>query len=276
MISFGGILSHGIPEFRLEKEVLRKAIYSIISLGIEVKYGQELGRNLKLENLQKEYDAVFLAFGANIPRKMMITGEELKGVYGGNTLLELNNHPNYQNKKVAIIGGGNVAMDCARTIKRLGAKQVMVIYRRSEEEMPAEKKEIQEAKQEGIEFLFQTNITKILGDEKVDKIECIKTELIQKQGETRKAPVDIVGSNYIIDMDYVIMAVGAKVDESILQTQNLPVNKWKYLNVNDQKQIEGTNIFAGGDLIGTTSTVAWAARDGREAAQKIEQYLKQS
>ncbi len=241
-----------------------------------MKYGQELGRNLKLENLQKEYDAVFLAFGANIPRKMMITGEELKGVYGGNTLLELNNHPNYQNKKVAIIGGGNVAMDCARTIKRLGAKQVMVIYRRSEEEMPAEKKEIQEAKQEGIEFLFQTNITKILGDEKVDKIECIKTELIQKQGETRKAPVDIVGSNYIIDMDYVIMAVGAKVDESILQTQNLPVNKWKYLNVNDQKQIEGTNIFAGGDLIGTTSTVAWAARDGREAAQKIEQYLKQS
>ena len=217
--------------------------------------------------LKNNYDAVFLSFGANIPRKMVIQGEELSGVYGGNTLLELQNHPDCTNKKVAIIGGGNVAMDCARTIKRLGAKQVVVIYRRSEAEMPAEVKEIEEAKKENIEFLFQNNITKILGNEKEEKIECIKTQLIQKEGENRKIPVNIEGSNYI-------MAVGSKVDIEVLKSQNLQATSKKYLEVDENYRINGTNIFAGGDLIGTTSTVAWAAKDGREVANKIEEYLR--
>ena len=270
----GGILSHGIPEFRLSKKVLEKTINSILSLGINVEYGKELGKNLALDDLKNNYDAVFLSFGANIPRKMVIQGEELSGVYGGNTLLELQNHPDYTNKKVAIIGGGNVAMDCARTIKRLGAKQVVVIYRRSEAEMPAEVKEIEEAKKENIEFLFQNNITKILGNEKVEKIECIKTQLIQKEGENRKIPVNIEGSNYIMDMDYVVMAVGSKVDIEVLKSQNLQATSKKYLEVDENYRINGTNIFAGGDLIGTTSTVAWAAKDGREVANKIEEYLR--
>ncbi|MCI9178251.1 MAG: FAD-dependent oxidoreductase [Clostridia bacterium] len=273
VINFGGILEHGIPEFRLEKEVLNKTINSILNIGIEVKVGQELGRNLELGWIQENYDAVFLAFGANIPRKMVIEGEEIPGVYGGNTLLEQNNHPDYINKKVAIIGGGNVAMDSARTIKRLGAQRVVVIYRRSEEEMPAEVKEIEDAKKEGIEFLFQTNITKVLGKEKVEKIECIKTQLIQKEGETRKVPVDIENSNFEMDMNYVIMCVGSKVEKEVLESQNLPSTKKKYLEVNEKNQVEGTNIFAGGDLIGTTATVAWAARSGRDAAQRIEEYL---
>ena len=270
----GGILSHGIPDFRLDPKVIEKTINSILSLGIQVKYGKELGKNLTLEELRNNYDAVFLSFGANIPRQMVIPGENLNGVYGGNTLLELQNHPDYTNKKVAIIGGGNVAMDCARTIKRLGAKQVVVIYRRSEAEMPAEAKEIEDAKKENIEFLFQNNITKILGNGKVEKIECIKTQLVQKEGENRKVPVDIENSNYIMDMDYVVMAVGAKVEMEILESQNLTATTKKYLEVGDNYRINGTNIFAGGDLIGTTSTVAWAARDGREAAKKIEEYLK--
>lgn len=269
----GGILSHGIPDFRLPKEVLHTAIQSILNLGIEVKYHQELGKDIQLATLQKQYDAVFLAFGANIPRKMNIQGEDLEGVFGGNTLLELANHPDYTNKQVAVIGGGNVAMDCARTIKRLGAKQVVVIYRRSELEMPAEVKEISEAKQEGIQFLFQTNITKILGNKKVEKIECIKTKLIQKEGETRKVPVDIENSNYEMEMDYVVMAVGSKVNTNLLESQNLPNTNKNYLQVNEQKNIEGTNIFAGGDLIGSVQTVAWAARDGREAASQIENYF---
>ncbi len=269
----GGILSHGIPEFRLQREILHRTIQSILNLGIEVKYHQELGKDIQLNALQKQYDAVFLALGANIPRKMNVEGEELEGVFGGNTLLELANHPNYTNKQVAIIGGGNVAMDCARTIKKLGAKRVIVIYRRSEIEMPAEVKEISEAKQEGIEFLFQTNINKILGNKKVEKIECIKTELVQKEGETRKVPVDIENSNYQMDMDYVVMAVGSKVNINLLESQNLTNTKKNYLEVNNQKNIEGTNIFAGGDLIGSTQTVAWAARDGREAAIQIEKYL---
>ncbi len=270
----GGILSHGIPEFRLDENILEKTINAILSLGINVEYNKQLGANLKLEDLKKGYDAVFLAFGANIPRKMMIEGENLEGVYGGNTLLETQNHPNYKEKSVAVIGGGNVAMDCARTIKRLGAKRVVVIYRRSEAEMPAEEKEIQDAKNEKIEFLFQNNITKILGDKKVEKIECIKTELLQKEGETRKVPVDIEGSNYIMDMDYVVMAVGSKVDSKVLETEGLQTSERKYLQIEENNQIKGTNVFAGGDLVGTTETVAWAASDGRKVATQIEKYLQ--
>ena len=131
---------------------------------------------------------------------MNIPGEELEGVYGGNSLLENGNHPDYRGKKVAVIGGGNVAMDCSRTIKRLGADKVFVIYRRAEKQMPAEVKEIAEVKEEGVEFLFQNNIVKILGDKKVEKIECIRTELVKKEGETREVPVNIEGSNYVMDM----------------------------------------------------------------------------
>ncbi len=269
----GGILSHGIPDFRLDKKILNKTITSILNLGIEVKYGKELGRNLQLADLQKQYDAVFLAFGANISRKMEIEGEELEGVFGGNALLELQNHPDYENKIVAVSGGGNVAMDCARTIKRLGAKKVMVIYRRSKEEMPAEEKEIMEAKEDGVEFLFQNNIVKILGNKKVEHIECVKTKLIEKEGAKRKIPIDIDGSNYILDVDYVVMAVGANVETDILNTQHLPSTERKYLEVGQNYRVGDTNIFAGGDLIGTTSTVAWAARDGREAARAIEEYI---
>ena len=163
----GGLLVHGIPEFRLPKEIVKNTVQKIIDLGLEVKYNKELGKNLFLNELETKYDAIFLSFGANISTKMGVEGEELDGVYGGNQLLEYKNHPDYTNKKVAIIGGGNVAMDCARTIKRLGAKEVKVIYRRAEEQMPAEKREIKEAKEEEIEFLFQNNIVKILGKYKV-------------------------------------------------------------------------------------------------------------
>ncbi len=222
----GGILAHGIPDFRLDKEVLNKQINKILDLGIETKYNSILGKDYNIEELEKEYDAIFLAFGANISSKMGIQGEELEGVYGGNELLEYGNHPNYKNKKVCVIGGGNVAMDTARTIKRLGAKSIKVIYRRAEKQMPAEKKEIADAKKEGIEFLFQNNIVKILGDKKVKKIECIKTELVKKEGETREVPIDIEGSNYIMDMDYVIMAVGSKPEKEIVENLGIELTKW--------------------------------------------------
>mgnify|MGYP000766291996 FL=1 len=217
----GGILKRGIPEFRLSNEIVEKTIEQILALGIDVQCEKELGKNLYLVDLKKEYDAIYLSIGANIPRKMAIEGEELEGVYGGNSLLENQNHPDYTNKKVAIIGGGNVAMDCARTIKRMGAEQVVIIYRRSEAEMPAESKEISDAKKEGVEFLFLNNIVKILGTNKVEKIECIKTELVQKEGETRKSPVNIENSNYILNMDYVVMAVGGEVDKDLIEKCNI-------------------------------------------------------
>ena len=157
----GGILRHGIPEFRLPKKILDQNIDKILSLGIDVKVNQELGNNLSLEELKKSYDAIFIAIGANVSWKMQIPGEDLEGVYGGNELLERANHPDYTDKTVVVSGGGNVAMDCARSIKRLGAKSVKVIYRRAEEQMPAEKKEIEEAKNDGVEFLFQNNILNI-------------------------------------------------------------------------------------------------------------------
>ena len=137
----GGLLVHGIPDFRLSKDIVKKTVDKILALGIKVEYNKEIGKNLKLEELENDYDAIFLSFGANISSKMGVDGEELDGVYGGNELLEHNLHPEYKGKIVSIVGGGNVAMDCARTVKRLGAKEVNVIYRRAREQMPAEQKD---------------------------------------------------------------------------------------------------------------------------------------
>ena len=268
----GGILAHGIPEFRLNREVLKETIKSILNEGIldiTVEYGQELGRNLKLVDLENKYDAVFLSFGANIPTRMNIEGEDLEGVFGGNYLLENGKHPSYIGKKVAIIGGGNVAMDCARTIKRLGADKVFVIYRRAEKQMPAETKEIEEAKQEGIEFLFQNNIIKILGKDKVEKIECIKTQLVKKEGETREVPVNIENSNYELKIDYVVMAVGSSPEKEIANSLGLELNKWGYINIDENNRTSKEKIYAGGDLAGDKGTVAWAARAGRNVAEAI-------
>ena len=263
----GGLLTHGIPEFRLPREVVEKTIEKILNLGVETKLNQELGRDFEIEDLAKKYDAVFVAIGANIPAKMNVEGENLNGVYGGNYLLEYNKHPNYTGKKVAIIGGGNVAMDSARTIKKLGASEVYVIYRRAEEQMPAEKKEIADAKKEGIEFLFQSNIVKILGKEKVEKLECIKTELVKKEGENRLSPVNIEGSNFIVDMDYVVMATGSKPENNIIE--KFEKNEYGYIKIDENMQTSISKVFAGGDIVGQKATVAWAARSGRDAAEKI-------
>ena len=268
----GGLLVHGIPEFRLPKNIVKNTIQKVIDLGLEVKYNYELGKNLSLNELEKDYDAIFLAYGANITTKMGVEGEELDGVYGGNQLLEYKNHPDYKGKRIAVIGGGNVAMDCARTIKRLGAENVKIIYRRAEEQMPAETKEIQEAKEEGIEFLFQNNIVKIIGKNKVEKLELIKTELVQQEGETRKVPINIKNSNYVIDIDYVVMALGS-MPESFTMDLGVTLNKYGYIYIDENYQTSNKKIFAGGDIAGCKSTVAWAARSGREAANKITQFL---
>ena len=268
----GGLLVHGIPEFRLPKNTVKDTIQKIIDLGLEVKYNMELGKDFSIQELESKYDAIFLAFGANIATKMGIYGEDLEGVYGGNQLLEYNNHPDYKNKKVAIIGGGNVAMDCARTVKKLGAEEVSVIYRRSEEQMPAETKEIEEAKEEGIKFIFQNNLVKILGNNKVEQIELIKTELVQKKGETRKSPVNIPDSNYIIDMDYVIMALGSHPEQFVSQL-GLELTEKGYIKIDENNRTSNEKIFAGGDLAGAKGTVAWAARSGRDTAEAIIKYL---
>ena len=268
----GGLLAHGIPEFRLGKDIVKSSIEKILNLGVKVEYNKTLGKDFEIEDLKNKYDKIFLSFGANCSSKMNVQGEELNGVFGGNELLEYNMHPDYTGKKVAIVGGGNVAMDCARTIKRLGAKSTFVIYRRSREQMPAEKIEVEEAIEEGVEFLFQNNIVKIIGnkdDSKVRKVELIKTELVQKEGETRLSPVDIKDSNYIIDVDYIIMALGSSAENSIVSKINVDKNKWGSIEVDQRYMTSDSQIFAGGDLAGQKGTVAWASHSGREAAKYI-------
>lgn len=265
----GGLLVHGIPEFRLSKEKVEQSVQQILNLGIHLQLEKELGKDITLEQLEKEFDFIFLSFGANISCEMGIQGEQLNGVFGGNELLEQKTHPNYEGKTVAIIGGGNVAMDCARTIKRLGAKDVKVIYRRAREQMPAEQKEIEDALQEGIEFLYQYNVTKILGKQKVDKIEIIKTELVKKEGETRLVPVNIQNTETEIPMDYVVMALGSQ-PESWIKDLGLELNKWGRIQINENYETSHTNVYAGGDVAGIKSTVAWATKSGRDVANQIK------
>lgn len=269
----GGLLIHGIPEFRLPKEVVQKTVDKILRLGIEVKYERQLGKNLFLKELEEKYDAIFLSIGANQSSKMGVEGEDLEGVYGGNELLEYKLHPDYKGKVVAIIGGGNVAMDCARTVKKLGAKEVKVIYRRGREQMPAEDKEVEEAIKEGIDFLFQNNIVKIKGKDKVEKIELVKTKLVPKENDTRLVPVNIEGSNEEIKADYIIMALGSKV-EAYVKELGLKTNSWGNIEINENYQTSHSKIYAGGDLAGVKGTVAWAAYSGREAAINIVKNIK--
>ena len=269
----GGLLMYGIPEFRLPKQIVKQTVKNILDLGIEVKYNQELGKNITIAQLEKEYDAIFISVGANVSCKMGVEGEDLKGVFGGNELLEYNIHPNYDGKTAIVVGGGNVAMDCARTIKKLGAKEVKVVYRRSREQMPAEDKEIEEAIKEEIEFLFQNNIVKINGKEKVESVELIKTKLVKKEGETRLVPVNIENSNYQIKADYVVMAIGSHSADFVANL-GLELDKRRNVKINEHYQTSNPKIYAGGDLAGIKGTVAWAAKSGREAAKEIIENLK--
>ena len=264
----GGLLVYGIPEFRLSRDIVKNTINKILELGIEVKYNKQLGKNLKLKDLEDEYDYIYLAFGANVSSKMGIDGENLIGVFGGNELLENKNHPNYIGKTVIVNGGGNVAIDVARTVKRKGAKDVIIVYRRSEEQMPAEEKEVKEAKEEGIKIWFQNNIVKINGKDKVESVELIKTKLVQKEGDTRLSPVNIENSNYVVQADYVIMALGSKTDEFI-KNLGLKLTNRNYVDVNENFETSNKKIYAGGDLIGGKGTVAYAARNGRDVANII-------
>ena len=268
----GGLLSFGIPDFRLPSNIVDETISQILSLGIKVKYNMELGKNISLSFLQKNYDAIYLGLGSNISNNMSIPNENINGVNNANELLEKNNHPDYQDKYIIINGGGNVAMDIARTVKRLGAKKVTIVYRRSKEEMPVSKKELEDTINEGIDFIFQTKIIKIIGNNKIAGVECLKTK--QKNTNRHLVPLEIKDSNHIIKCDYLIKAIGSHPNYELLQKLKLKTNN-NYLLVNENNQTSIPNIFAGGDLIGTKKTVAHAARSGRDAAMNIIKYLEE-
>ena len=253
----GGLLVHGIPEFRLDKDIVKNVIQNILDLGVKIE------KNPFALNTN-QYNAILLSTGANEPIKLNVEGEDLEYVYQANTLLQKGNHPKYEEKTVVIIGGGNVAMDAARTIKRLNAKEVIILYRRSENEMPAEKNEIAEAKNEGIKFIFNTKPLKIYNN----NIECIRTE-----SDENRDLKDIPNSDYIITADYIVSAIGSKIDKNFINDFDLELNEKGYVKVDENNMTSKKGIFACGDLIGTKATVAFACRSGRDSAENIVSFL---
>ena len=268
----GGLLVHGIPDFRLDKELVKKVIDNIINLGIDVQYNYQLGKNIFLKDLINEYDAVFIGIGANVSNKLHIKGENLKGVYGGNELLEQKKNIDFKDKTVLVIGGGDVAIDVARTIKRLNPKEVKIIYRGSKKNMKAEPKELGMTKKENIEIIYNTNIIKINGKEKVSSIEVVDTTT--RIDESHKRIVEnIPNTNHLLKCDYVITAIGSHA-KPLIKKLDLELNNKGKLLIDKNGCTSNEKVFSGGDVAGIKSTVAWASRSGRNAAYAILEYLK--
>lgn len=268
--NLGGILTRGIPEFRLPKNIVEKSIDKILALGINVKYNMQLGKDFNLEDIKNKYDAIILAFGANVSNKINIDGEDLNCVYGANEFLGGLYNINLNGKTVVVNGGGNVAIDAARTAKSKGAKNVFVTYRRSKNEMPAEKKEVEDAINENIEFLFQNNIVKIIGNNQnqVLCVQLIKTELIKNPNDNRLTPVNIENSDYTINADYVIMALGSHPADFV-KNLGLELKSNGKILTNEFGQTSIPNVYAIGDLADNKSTVAFAAK----SARIVEEYF---
>ena len=293
----GGVLVYGIPEFRLPKAIVANEIEGLKALGVEIATNVVIGKTLSVEELMDEgYEAIFIGSGAGLPRFMNIPGENLKGVYSANEYLtrvnlmkaymEDGETPVMKGGKVAVVGGGNVAMDAARTALRLGAEKVYIVYRRSMEELPARREEVEHAMEEGIEFLLLNNPVEIVGyrneadrrDPKngfVTGMRCIKMELGEPDEKGRRRPVEIPGSEYLLDVDTVIMSIGTSPNPLIKDTTNgLEINRWGGIVVDEatgRTSLEG--VYAGGDAVTGAATVILAMGAGKTAATAIDEYL---
>ena len=286
----GGVLVYGIPEFRLPKtRVVAKEIENVKSLGVKIETNVVVGKSVTIDELLNEegFDAVFIGSGAGLPKFMGIPGEQANGVFSANEYLtrsnlmkafnEDSNTPIMRGKKVAVVGGGNVAMDAARTALRLGS-EVYIVYRRSEEELPARVEEVHHAKEEGIIFNLLTNPVEILEDEKgwVKGIRCIKMELGEPDESGRRRPVEVPGSEFVIDVDTVIMSLGTSPNPLISSTtKGLEINKRKCIvaaEENGQTSKEG--VYAGGDAVTGAATVILAMGAGKAGAKGIDEYLR--
>ncbi len=285
----GGVLVYGIPEFRLPKDIVQKEIDGLKALGVDVQTNMVIGRVLSIDELLEQgYEAVFIGSGAGLPRFMNIPGENLKGVYSANEFLtRVNLMKAYQPgsdtpiehaKRVAVVGGGNVAMDAARCAKRLGAEEVFIVYRRSEKELPARAEEVEHAKEEGIVFHLLNNPTQILGDENgnVKGMECIRMELGEPDASGRRRPVEVPGSQFTLDVDCVIMAIGTSPNPLIKSTtQGLETQKWGGIIVNEETGLTSREgVYAGGDAVTGAATVILAMGAGKTAATAIDEYIQ--
>ena len=285
----GGVLVYGIPEFRLPKAIVQKEVEGLEKLGVKVMTDMVIGKVLSIDELMNDmgFEAVFVGSGAGLPMFMGIEGEDLVGVYSANEFLTRINlmkayldeydTPIRKGKSVAVVGGGNVAMDAARSAMRLGAEHVYIIYRRSEAELPARREEVHHAKEEGIEFMLLNNPVKINGDENgsVKSIECIKMELGEPDASGRRRPIPIEGSNFEIPVDTVIMSLGTSPNPLIrTTTEGLEANKHGCLIADDKMATTREGVYAGGDAVTGAATVILAMGAGKAGARGIHEYLK--
>ncbi len=294
----GGVLVYGIPEFRLPKKIVKKEVETLKKLGVDIETDVVIGKTLTIDELFEEgFEAVFIGSGAGLPNFMNIKGEALKGVYSANEYLTRSNlmkayrddpeTPIMKGGKVAVVGGGNVAMDAARTALRLGAEKVYIVYRRSMEELPARKEEVEHAMEEGVEFKLLTNPVEITGYENADDkrdpkngfvvgMKCIKMELGEPDEKGRRKPVPIDGSEFTLDVDTVVMAIGTSPNPLIKNTTaGLEVNKRGGIVVNESGLTSKTGVYAGGDAVTGAATVISAMGAGKTAAKAIDEYLSE-
>jgi glutamate synthase (NADPH/NADH) small chain len=285
----GGVLVYGIPEFRLPKAIVEAEVDGLRNLGVKIETNYVIGRTKTIDELFEEgFKAVFIGVGAGAPVFMNIPGENLIGIYSANEYLTRSNlmkayrFPEYdtpivRGKRVAVIGGGNVAMDSVRTALRLGAERAMIIYRRTEVEMPARKEEVHHAQEEGVEFLMLTAPVEYIGNKDgwVTGMKCIKMELGEPDASGRRSPKPIKGSEYVIDVDTVVVAVGTVANPIVpATTKGLETNKWGYIVAKDESGLTSREgIYAGGDIVTGAATVILAMGAGRKAANAIHEYL---
>jgi len=285
----GGVLMYGIPQFRLPKEIVQKEINGLRDMGVDIRTNMVIGRVESIDELFEEgYEAVFIGTGAGLPSFMRIPGENLKGVYSANEFLTRVNlmkayrddtdTPVQRPRKAAIVGAGNVAMDAARCAKRLGAEEVYIVYRRSEQEMPARAEEVEHAKEEGIIFHMLTNPVEILGDEHKNTrgIRCIKMELGEPDEKGRRRPMPIAGSEFEIEVDTVIMSIGTSPNPLIrTTTKGLDTQKWGGIIADEDGLTSREGVYAGGDAVTGAATVILAMGAGKKAAAAIDKYIKE-
>ncbi len=285
----GGVLVYGIPQFRLPKEIVGKEIDNLKAMGVDIETNMVIGRIESIDELfDQGFEAVFIGTGAGLPRFMNIPGENLKGVYSANEFLtrvnlmkaykEGSDTPIQHSRHVAVVGGGNVAMDAARCAMRLGAEKVSIVYRRSEKEMPARLEEVEHAKEEGIDFHVLTNPVEILGDDKgfVAGMKCVKMELGEPDESGRRSPVVVEGSEFTLDCDCVVMSIGTSPNPLIKNTtKNLETNRRGCIVTQDDSGLTSREgVYAGGDAVTGAATVILAMGAGKSAAQAIDEYLQ--